>query len=104
MDFEEIMEELSPETKETIIMGDLNCDMSNLQAASWDMINTSLAIEDVWLAFKNTVLSLMDKHAPICSKRVCHAMLPWITAEIRISIKNRDYHHKRAQKTGLQSE
>jgi hypothetical protein len=27
-----------------------------------------------------------------------------ITAEIRISMKNRDYHHKRAQKTGLQSE
>ena len=29
MDFEEIMETLSPESKETIILGDLNCDMSS---------------------------------------------------------------------------
>ena len=29
LDFEEIMEKLSPGSKETIILGDLNCDMSN---------------------------------------------------------------------------
>ena len=29
LNFEEIMEKRSPETKETIILGDLNCDMSN---------------------------------------------------------------------------
>lgn len=60
----------------------------DLQSASWDMINTTLTIEDAWLAFKRTR----------------HTSLPWITADIRISMKSRDYHHKRAQKTGLQSE
>jgi exonuclease III len=29
MDFEDMMEKLSPETKETIIIGDLNCDISS---------------------------------------------------------------------------
>ena len=76
----------------------------DLQSESWDMINTSLTIEDACLAYKNTLHTLMDKHAPICSKRVRHTTLPLITADIRISMKNRVYHHKRAQKTGFQLE
>ena len=46
----------------------------------------------------------MNKHAPVSMKRVRANTLPWLTEEIRTTMKERDYHHKKAQKSGSLNE
>ena len=46
----------------------------------------------------------MKKHAPLSMKRVRANTLPWLTEEIRTTMKERYYHHKKAQKSGSLNE
>ena len=75
--------------------------ISDLHNVSWDFIDTSLTDEEVWVSFKETLISLIDKHAPMCIKRVRGNTLPWINNEIRTLIMQRNFHHKKAKYSGL---
>ena len=77
---------------------------SDLHTASWDAIEISLTVEEAWESFKTTLDDLMNKHAPVSMKRVRANTLPWLTEEIRTTMKERDYHHKKAQKSGSLNE
>ena len=46
----------------------------------------------------------MNKHAPLSMKRVRANTQPWLTEEIRTTMKERGYHHKKAQKSGSLNE
>ena len=50
--------------------------------------------------FNEIFLSVLDKHAPLKTKRVKHSLQPnWFNSEIAESGKNRDYFHKRQDMT-----
>ena len=78
--------------------------VTDSHAASWDEVNTSLTADDASTSFKNTLISIADKHAPLQTKRVCRNTLPWVTDKIRSLMKQRNYHHKKAQKSGSSNE
>jgi hypothetical protein len=75
--------------------------ISDLHNISWYFIDTSLTVEEPWVSFKETLISLIDKHAPMCIKRVRGNTLPWINNEIRTLIVKRNVHHKKAKNSGL---
>ena len=72
---------------------------SDLQSVSWDDVNTSLTVDDAYESFITTLKKVIDRHAPLTTRRVRAATLPWLTSDIRDMMRTRDYHHKRAQKT-----
>ena len=72
---------------------------SDLQSVSWDDVNTSLTVDDAYKSFITTLKKVSDRHAPLTTRRVRAATLPWLTSDIRDMMRTRDYHHKRAQKT-----
>ena len=38
---------------------------SDLHDTCWDFIDTSLTVEDAWVSFKETLITLIEKHTPI---------------------------------------
>lgn len=71
---------------------------ADLHEASWEKVDTSLTVDEAWTAFVETLNATADKHAPRAIKRVRAESLPWLTCEIRVLMRKRDFHHKRAQK------
>ena len=72
----------------------------DLHSASWDVINTSLTVDEAWTSFKDIFVTIADRHAPTHTRRVRSNTLPWMTDQIRALITQRNFHHKKAQKTG----
>ena len=72
--------------------------VTDLNEASWEKADTSLTVDEAWIAFAETLNATADKHAPLATKRVRAESLPWLTCEIRELMRKRDFHHKRAQK------
>ena len=72
----------------------------DLHSASWENIDTSLTVNDAWMAFKRTFMDIADKHAPFMTMRIRSSTLPWLNKNIRNLIKERNFHHKKAQKSG----
>ena len=72
----------------------------DLYSASWDLIHTSLTVDEAWTTFKDTFITIADQHAPTRTRRVRSNTLPWMTDHIRSLITQRNFRHKKAQKTG----
>ena len=65
---------------------------SDLHSVSRELVDASLIVDEAWQFSKSTLTNIMDRHAPIATKRVRAKTLPWLTADIRDHIKRRDYH------------
>ena len=72
----------------------------DLHSASWDVINTSLTVDEAWTSFKDIFVTIADRHAPTRTRRVRSNTLPWMTDQIRALITQRNFHHKKAKKSG----
>ena len=70
----------------------------DLHSASWDLINTSLTVDEAWTTFKDTFITIADRHAPTRTRRVRSNTLPWMTDHIRSLITQRNFRHKKAQR------
>lgn len=72
----------------------------DLHSASWENIDTSLTVSNAWMAFKRTFMDIADKRAPFMTMRIRSSTLPWLNEDIRNLIKERNFNHKKAQKSG----
>ena len=67
---------------------------TDLHYVPWDILelaNSSGAPDEEWNSFKDMFLTVVDKHAPIVTRR--------LTPEIKNLMREREYHHKKAIKT-----
>ena len=63
----------------------------------WDTVDTLCNVDQKWNLWKELFLDVLDKHAPIMSRRVRNkGSVPWITREIRSKMINRDHFKKQA--------
>ena len=62
--------------------------------------DTSNNPEDLWLKWKTFFLNILDKHAPVKTIRVRGNNLPYVTAEVKSMMRQRDYLRGKANKTG----
>ena len=66
---------------------------------SWDIINTSLTVDEAWTSFKDIFVTIADRHAQTRTRRVRSNKLPRMTDQMRALITQRNFPHKKAQKT-----
>ena len=72
----------------------------DLHSASWDLVSTSLTVDEAWTSLKDIFVITADRHARMHATRVHSSMLPWMTDQIKALITQRNFHHKKAQKIG----
>ena len=53
----------------------------------------------MWDVWKQLLTSVIDKHAPLRTKRIKNKSSPWITNELLREIHNRDFLKKKAAST-----
>lgn len=58
---------------------DLNMFLGDLKLTDWSSVNSSSDINIRWQIWKNMFLGIIDKHAPLKTKRVKSLKNPWIT-------------------------
>ena len=68
---------------------------ADLMQVPWDTIcyddpNTC------WIVWKSFFNEILNKHAPMCQRRLKAKSVPWITPAIKQLMRNRDYHKKKA--------
>ena len=73
----------------------------DLQHVPWDIPEQDKATEtpdEVWNSFKDHSLTVVDKHAPVVTRRVRGKTLPWLTPEIKNLMQERERCHKKGYK------
>lgn len=70
----------------------------------WETVDTSFTVEVAWTSFRDTLINTTDKHAPMRTRRVRSNALPWLMDELRALIMQRNFHHKKALKSGSESD
>ena len=69
---------------------------NDIASQSWDDLLMLEDPNDMWLAWKTLFLSLVDKHAPIRTKRVRSSKCPWVTSQLNKYMYERDKLKKKA--------
>ena len=57
---------------------------------NWEFLDSNLDPNQMWTEWKTKFLQIVDKHAPIRTKRVRPKSCPWITAGLKERMHNRD--------------
>ena len=74
--------------------------VSDLRAQPWDTLYETENVNLALLYFKDIVLGVFNKHAPMIDKRVKGIFCPWLTPEIHDLMNSRDKVLRKARKTG----
>ena len=80
----------------------------DLKAFKKDMINVpfheikyiSNDANEMWNLWKRFFLDILNKHAPITNIQVKGSKIPYVTSELKVMIRQRDYLRAKANKTG----
>ena len=57
---------------------------------NWEFLGSALNPNQMWAEWKIKFLQIVDKHAPIRTKRIRSKNSPWITADLKERMHNRD--------------
>ena len=71
----------------------------DLQSVPWNLICISGDVEHAWAIFKQLLLNVCNRHAPIVTQRVRGYNVPWINDEIRATMLERDHMKQKAKQT-----
>ena len=69
---------------------------NDIASQSWDDLLILEDPNDMWLAWKTLFLCVVDKHAPIRTKRVRSSKSPWVTPHLKKYMYERDKMKKKA--------
>ena len=75
----------------------------DLKNAPWRQVIVEKDIDIAWNKFKQILKDTVDKHVPIMEKRIKGRECLWLSYDIKMKMKDRDYHLKRAQRTGKEA-
>ena len=62
----------------------------DIRLQDWSHINYFNNPDDMWHAWKTTFNFIVEKHAPLCTKRVKAFKSPWITSHLKDEMHKRD--------------
>ena len=74
--------------------------LRDLERQRWSDVNLSNDPNEMWAKWKNMLINCIDKHAPLRTKKVGRKKSPWITSQLKQSMRNRDSLQKKAKQTG----
>ena len=73
--------------------------LTDLENASWPVIENGMEINSVWNAWKNTLLNIVDKHAPRRVIRVRNKSASWLNSQLKGEMYERDWLKEKASET-----
>ena len=73
--------------------------LRDLRMIDWNRVATHNNPDEMWDLWKHLLVSVIDKHAPLRTKRVKNKRSPWITNELLREIHKRDFLKKKAVST-----
>ena len=76
----------------------------DLRNLPWDIIYLFDSPDDAWFAMEQLLSDVGNKHAPLRTMRVRGDQPQWMTDEIRIAMKTRDYPKHKASKDKLEKD
>ena len=88
-------------TVETRQLKNFNKDefLRDLRMNDWNLAIACNNPNEMWDVWKQLLTSVIDKHAPLRTKRIKNKSSPWITNELLREIHNRDFLKKKAAST-----
>ena len=78
--------------------------VAELDAAPWQVMDALDDMDSKWDYWKMLFWKIVDSHVPLKKARVRVKTLPWITRELRVLMRTRNYHCKKAKKTGSEED
>ena len=72
---------------------------NDIASQCWDQIYNSTDPKEMWLKWKCSFLSIVNKHAPLRTMRVCTRSSPWITSKLKKQMHDRDILKLKASKS-----
>ena len=64
-------------------------------------VNGSSVVNDLWTSFKGSFVSIVDKHAPLITKKVRGLTCPWMNGSIKREIRQREFLLNKARHSNL---
>ena len=59
-------------------------------------------LNDAWDEFKTHIKTTIDKHTPFIEKKISGRENPWLSAEIKLEMRSRDYLLRKARNSGTE--
>ena len=75
--------------------------VADLDAAPWQVMDT---FDSKWDYWKLLFWKIVDSHAPVKKARVRTKTLPWITRELHVLMRARNYHCNKVKKSGSEED
>ena len=69
----------------------------------WDLVKNETNMNKAWEKFKEMLLYVINKDAPLVENAVQCQECPWLTLEIKKAMIERNYHLRKARKTGREA-
>ena len=66
----------------------------------WEQVVAERDMNSAWNNFKQFLKNAIDKHVPVVERTIRGRECSWLSRDIKIKMKERDYHLKRAPRTG----
>ena len=76
----------------------------DLLNAPWEHVINCHDVNDAWSIWHSMSMSIINRHAPMKSKRIRGNELPWLDGEIIQLMRQRDRAHKIAKRSGSQND
>ena len=73
--------------------------LRDLRMNEWNRVSMLNNPNEMWNFWKHLLMSVIDKHAPLKTKRIRNKRSPWITNELLREIYKRDFLKKKAAST-----
>ena len=63
-------------------------------------LNQCASVNEMWTIWKENFMNICDKHAPIKRRKIRNKSNPWITKQLLLEKRHKNYLKKKACKTG----
>jgi hypothetical protein len=79
---------------------DRNAFLKDLKSIPWNLVNNCEDVDASVLTWNKLFLDVADTHAPVKKRRINGIHCPWMTSQIKQAMQDRDFHHRKAIRTG----
>ena len=79
---------------------DINAFNKDLENVPWHIVDDEQNINDALFTWNKLFIDIVDEHAAIKKRRVKGVLLSWMNDKLSEMIRDRDYHHRKAIKSG----
>ena len=76
----------------------------DLKSTPWEQVYAERDINTAWNKFKQFLKSAVDKHVPIVERTIRGRECSWLSHDIKLKMKERDYHLKKARRSGKEAD